>query len=301
MKEYWQNRDINDLEGEVWKSLDFMGYPNYAVSNLGRVKFTELYKWDGTCYTSIRSMIKNQNLLKNGYIQVHLHNKVKRAECYIHRLVAMAFIPNPEGKSEVDHIDTNPRNNCVDNLRWATSQENSNNPLTRKKLSGENNWAYGMKGKAHFSSIPIVQLTMDGKLVREWDSISDAQRELGRAHISCCCHGRRPHSLGYRWMFRDEYYGGQVVRKYKSIVQLSLNGDYIRTWDSASEASKGTGLKQTCISRCCKGTQGRAGHFKWLYADDYRDPLFVNLLDDFDGKALAWIYLSDYNKEGTVA
>lgn len=84
----------------------------YEVSNFGRVK-----------HNSVLVDIPNN------------HERIKIGGFYVHRAVAELFIPNPENKPEVDHIDTNPSNNMVWNLRWATSKENSNNTLTRKHMS----------------------------------------------------------------------------------------------------------------------------------------------------------------------
>ena len=69
------------------------------------------------------------------YLQIKLkNNKGKLDSLFIHRLVAEAFIPNPQDKKEIDHIDTNPENNNVENLRWVTHTENMNNPITKEKI-----------------------------------------------------------------------------------------------------------------------------------------------------------------------
>lgn len=113
---------------EIWKDIDgFIGL--YQVSNLGKVKSLrrKVLTKNGHYQTyneKILKMSKTNNcvfLCKNGKIYPKL----------IHRLVAMAFIPNPENKPCVDHIDTNVNNNCVNNLRWVTQKENCLNPLTR--------------------------------------------------------------------------------------------------------------------------------------------------------------------------
>jgi len=96
-----------------WKSIE--NYPNYEISNCGMV------------------MNSRGNILKptinngRGYEYVDLHNNGKRKNCTIHRLVAIAFIPNPENKLHVDHIDRCKTNNHVSNLRWATHSENMQN------------------------------------------------------------------------------------------------------------------------------------------------------------------------------
>jgi hypothetical protein len=95
---------------EVWKDIE--GHPDYKISSFGRVK---TFKY-GKERHLISSLIRN-------YCQIHLNRKTYR----LHRLVAIAFIPNPENKEYVDHIDRDTKNNKVSNLRWATAKENANN------------------------------------------------------------------------------------------------------------------------------------------------------------------------------
>lgn len=99
---------------EIWKNIE--GYEGkYQVSNLGRVK----------------SMIGQEKVLhpkkhRNGHLQIGLHKDKKRKTMYIHRLVAQAFIPNPDNLPCVNHKDENPNNNNVDNLEWCTQKYNCN-------------------------------------------------------------------------------------------------------------------------------------------------------------------------------
>lgn len=101
---------------EIWK--DVVGYEGYyQVSNLGNVFRIK-------SATSKGGILKQQ---KNelGYCFVTLCVKGKRKCCRVHRLVAMAFIPNPQNKEQINHLDYNPSNNCVNNLEWATPKENT--------------------------------------------------------------------------------------------------------------------------------------------------------------------------------
>lgn len=112
---------------EIWKDID--GYEGlYKVSNLGRVK---------SFYKSSNGKILKLNKDNYGYIQTTLYkdNLVKTFK--VHRLVAIAFIPNLENKPEVDHINTIRDDNRVENLRWTTSKENRNNDLTKKHRKGK--------------------------------------------------------------------------------------------------------------------------------------------------------------------
>ena len=117
---------------EKWKSIQ--GYEGqYEVSNLGKVKSVRRKVLNGNGYQKDRLLKPHIN--KGGYATVALCKDGKPKVFLVHRLVAIAFIPNPEGKPIVDHIDTNPLNNAVDNLRWCTQKENCNNPKSRANNS----------------------------------------------------------------------------------------------------------------------------------------------------------------------
>lgn len=115
---------------EVWKAVDGF-YGLYEVSNKGRVKALERTVMNNGGLQRKHEKILRINYSNNRHGQVVLCKDGKTYPRLVHRLVAIAFIPNSENKPVVDHIDTNPRNNCVENLRWVTVQENCLNPLTR--------------------------------------------------------------------------------------------------------------------------------------------------------------------------
>lgn len=96
---------------EIWKPIE--GYENYEVSNHGHVRNT---KKDGRLMTACR--------VTHGYLAVSLSKDGKRRFRLLHRLVAEAFIPNPDGKPQVNHKDRVKTNNCIDNLEWVTCEEN---------------------------------------------------------------------------------------------------------------------------------------------------------------------------------
>ena len=103
----------------MWKKINNF---DYEISNTGEIR-------------NSKNKIIKQRRDKDGYYIVNLYKDGIQYTKKVHRLVAEAFIPNPESKPQIDHIDTNRLNNSVENLKWCTKEENMNNPLTKNNLS----------------------------------------------------------------------------------------------------------------------------------------------------------------------
>lgn len=184
---------------EEWKDIE--GYPDYMVSNLGRVKSLKFGK----------GKILKPQTLNNGYLIIGLSQNGKRTPFLIHRLVAEAFIPNLDNKHCIDHINTIRTDNRVENLRWCTQKENLNNPITKIYISerqkGEKGYWYGKLGKESKNSKPILQISTNGEFIKKWDCIKDVERELGfnNSNISKCCCGKGYYktAYGYIWKYYD--------------------------------------------------------------------------------------------------
>ena len=181
--------------GENWKPV--VGYEGlYECSNMGNVRSLN-YRHTNTIKTL------SPSINKDGYIRVHLWKNCKGKVLAVHRLVAEAFVPNPNNKPQIDHINTDKTDNRVENLRWVTKKENINNPLTIKHLS-ENKI-----GNENAKSIyrAVLQYTKDGKLIKEWTSMNSAARELkiNKSGIYSCCNGiNRVKSYGgYVWRYKN--------------------------------------------------------------------------------------------------
>lgn len=127
---------------EIWKPI--RGYDGkYLISNCGRIVSTKQWSVGKNEYVNcVRELLPEDNGF--GYLIVGLRNKTKKKNHYVHRLVAEAFIPNPDNAPVVNHLDFNKKNNHVSNLEWCTQQENidhsrkrMNKPHASKSNTGE--------------------------------------------------------------------------------------------------------------------------------------------------------------------
>lgn len=195
------------MEQEIWK--DIPGYEGfYSVSSSGRVKSLNRVIWGKTGRPkTIHERILIPRLDVNGYEVVVLCRCGELNNKKVHRLVAMSFIPNPECKPCVDHINGNRRDNRVENLRWCTNKENDNYELAKKHRSecriGERAAWFGKFGKENPRSRRVAQYGMDGCFIKLYYALSDASRQTGihLGNISSACNGKYKSAGGYIWRF----------------------------------------------------------------------------------------------------
>jgi hypothetical protein len=125
------------MRKEIWKFVD--GYLNlYSVSNFGSVKRNDGCVLRGKSKVFVKGRVLSLKKHRDGYLNVNLSINGSQKTEGIHRLVAKAFIPNPKNKPDVNHIDGNKLNNCVENLEWATKSENSKHAWDSGLLSRDN-------------------------------------------------------------------------------------------------------------------------------------------------------------------
>lgn len=199
---------------EIWK--DIVGYEGlYQVSNKGRVKSLRYYGGNN-------EQIKSLGLRSDGYLNVSLSKNGKAISKSVHRLVAVAFIPNPENLEMVNHIDENKENNCVENLEWCTRSYNQIYSLKRhperKKVfgdnlldeNGNNQSTYNKKGLPHKYKQRVIQKEKNGTYIKTFNNASEAGMILGFSSgdiISACIANsdeirkRKRTSHGYIWEF----------------------------------------------------------------------------------------------------
>ena len=192
--ERWMS--LQSLPGEVWIVLLSIS-PYLLVSNYGRVKRHEMiiqYK-KGPSQVKIKRNEKILQCLDNGH--QYLYVSFCQKKYYIHRLVALGFIPNPQNLPHVDHINGDRQDNRAENLRWATPKQNRHNAITEERC---------IRASIEHGR-PVIQLTTSGEFVREWYSQLAVVKELGcsAGSISSVLSGRAKTVYGYRFIYKDEY------------------------------------------------------------------------------------------------
>lgn len=187
-------------EIEIWKDIE--GYEGYQVSNLGRVKSIDREISTSSGKRLIKGTIRKTTLTNGGYEKVVLYKGKKRKTTLVHRLVAMAFLDNPNNYPQVNHKDENKVNNTVfvngdgsinlnkSNLEWCTNEYNHNYGTAVQRIAEKN------YKKVH-------QYTLDGELVKVWESVSKAHKELNLRHIDAVARGERNKCGGYIWKYEN--------------------------------------------------------------------------------------------------
>ena len=176
MKEEW--RDIKGYEGL------------YQVSNMGRVKSLN-YRHTG------KEKILEGYDNSHGYLYANLYKDGKRKQCRINRLVAQAFLENPEGYTDVNHRDENKQNNCMENLEWCDRSYNINYG-TRNKKAG--------KRISEKLSKPVFSVDKETGLIMYWESTREAERctVIPHQNIIQCCKGKRKSAGNHIWFYADD-------------------------------------------------------------------------------------------------
>ena len=184
--------------GEIWKTAVYDGevYEGlYKVSNWGKIMSLN-YNHTG------KPGLMNPTENIAGYLQVNLRKNGETNLCYVHRLIAETFLPNPENLPEVNHKDEDKTNNFVflnedgsvdkekSNLEWKNHRDNCNHGTRNERV-------------AKAQSKPVLQFTLDGEFVREWPSTMECGRNgFNQGNIAACCRGLYESMYGFRWEYK---------------------------------------------------------------------------------------------------
>lgn len=168
--------DNQQPSAENWRIVQ--EYNHYEVNEIGQIRHIK------------RKKVLSLRVSPNGYAYVNFNINGYRKNFAVHRIVAQAFLPNPNNYSEVNHKDYNKLNNTVSNLEWVSSSQNKKHMFLKEENKK-------VRGKS------VEQYSLKGEYMKTFSSISEAAKEIGCAvsAISNCCSGRNKTSMGYYWKF----------------------------------------------------------------------------------------------------
>lgn len=189
---------------EIWKDIEnYEGM--YQVSNEGNVKsLAREIEWRGSIRHQPERLLKPRTD-RHGYLCVILCKDNNRKALLVHRLVANAFIDNPDNLPQVNHKNEDKTNNRVENLEWCTCKQNINHGTRNQRCSEANTNHIVL-------SIPIDMLTKQGELIHTLPSAHEAERWLhangfpkaSNTAIIQCCKGKRKSSYGFKWQYAQK-------------------------------------------------------------------------------------------------
>ena len=265
-------RSINDLEDEKWAVIK--EYPNYAVSNYGRVKRLEHYtdKYvDGVFFSTMhyKERIVKLSPDKRGYLGYRPFGEDKKlGQIRVHQEVARYFVPNPLNLPVINHKNEQVDDNRYTNLEFCTYKYNSNYGTCQQRRS------VSVKEMRRNRAISIEQYTLDGDFVRHYSKkgeIDDAGFNLKT--VLRVCKRTQETAGGYVWRFTGDSFtkpvfedckGGTIRKK---VMQLSLDGKIIRIHKTLLDAALWLGdkRKRNGICQCCYRKKRQSYGFIWKY------------------------------------
>ena len=175
----------SELIKEIWKPVPIKDFEElYEVSNKGN------YRRNG--------IILKPSMRQDGYLNISFSKNGKVKNFTAHRIVALAFIPNPLNLSCINHKNEIKTDNRVENLEWCDHKYNNNygthTMKVKEKLSGRTNTK---------RSKPVLQFTLDGEFVKEWPSAMECNRNgFNQSHVSECCRGETKQYKSFIWRYK---------------------------------------------------------------------------------------------------
>ena len=185
---------------EVWKTVD--GFDKYEISNYGRLRSTDRLVNNHGGYYLKKGRILNPTKDHYGYPCFELKQDGKTWNAKIHRLVAIHFIPNPDNKPEVNHIDNNPSNPRADNLEWCTHYENMMWMHETGRAKRTKEWIEHLNEGLDFMRIPVIGHCIATGEEVQFESVNAVKRDgFLPGCVSRCCNGLAMTHHGYTWRF----------------------------------------------------------------------------------------------------
>lgn len=186
--------------------------------------------------------LRNNRLIKvsdrgNGYYAVELNVNGKAKKESIHRLVAKAFIPNPDNLPFINHKDENPANNHADNLEWCTPKYNQNYGTIKERRKAHTVFKYGDDNP---NSIPVYQFDLEGNFIARYGSAREAQRatELDAGVIGKVCKGIMKKYGGYYWSFTNKFeYDPAKKTPFANgaVLMYDSKGNFVKRYETPRE------------------------------------------------------------------
>ena len=197
MTEQWRTAVY---DGEIYEGL-------YKVSNLGRILSLN---YRNTGKPELMTPTENGH----GYLKVELSKNGEYKKCYVHRLIAQTFLPNPENKPCINHKiegDEGKKINMVifnedgtvdeekSTIEWVTYEENNNYGTVKERISDA-------QINDPNKSKKVLQFSLSGELIREWPSTAECGRNgFNFGAVAACCNGKQKTHKGFRWMYAEDY------------------------------------------------------------------------------------------------
>lgn len=233
----------------MWKKIFIDGLEtDYSVSTEGIVRK------DTTNYILTQSTQQDYK-----FVTLNVNGKQKRMR--VHRLVAEAFIENPDNKPYVNHLNGIRSDNNIVNLEWVTPSENTQHAVATGLFQS---------GRAK----AVIQYSLDGVEMATFESASEAARQTGgsQSKITMCCRRQRQTANDYQWRYLDDIQDVTKVEKKfitgKKVAQCDEDGNVLNIYPSFKAAAAAVDGTSSAISRVCSGMNIRHKGYKWKLVDD---------------------------------
>lgn len=264
-----------------WRPIPGSIY-NLEISNYGDIRSSGYCDSGSHYHQPFVEEHTDHTISEYGYRKRH----VKGVSTYlVHRMVALAFLPQIDGKPHINHKDGNKLNNFVGtsandytdgNLEWCTPEENIHHAFDIG-LNSKDRLQETIVVAVDVIKQPILQLDLHGNIIQQYDSLMDACRAIGAASfgdIARAARGEGKSAYGYQWVYVADY---DSARQYvyakqttgKAVAQYSKNGELLAIYPSTLSAARAIRQRNGAhIAACCKGLRKHCGGFRWQWAQD---------------------------------